>query len=91
MKLKYIILTDGTPVIFGMETAHSDIARPSQVVAAGFVELGTYTVGNRNEIDLGFITKLIIKCSGESVSLGKKSRPEDTKILTFKVFNEGLS
>ena len=69
-KLKYII-ADGSPILFGEATNHSDVARGFNVTNAGFCSID-FVKGNNREID----DKYKVTCYGESVTLDKKSDPE---------------
>jgi hypothetical protein len=69
--MKYIITKGNQIVIFSSGFSHKEIANkiPDQVVSAGFINIG----GNK------------IECYGESISLGIKSRPEDTDIAIRRI------
>ena len=69
-QMKYIIVDNGqwdAPVIFDESTQHFTMAAntPGTVIAAGFVRFTTDG----------------LECYGQSISLGIKSRPEDTKLI----------
>ena len=69
--MKYVMFEAGGleyPVLFPDFIKHNDIRQSigHEVISAGFVSVGSD--GN-------------LTAYGESVSLGKKSRPEDSKIL----------
>ncbi len=69
-KMKYIIVDNGqwdAPVIFDEFTQHFTVAAntPGKVIAAGFIRW----------------TPDGMECYGESISLGVKARPEDTKMI----------
>jgi hypothetical protein len=63
---KYIIIQEGgleIPILFPEILPHKDMAKGKVVISAGFVSMESY------EDAIG------IKCYGESVTLGKESRP----------------
>lgn len=75
MKFKYITYNDSvidTILVFPQYTYHRDITIHGKILGAGFIEIVNNTWN----------------CYGESISLGVKSRPEDTRIantlLSFK-------
>jgi len=78
---KYIVVKINqfeTMIVFPNFVMHSDIActilsNPDDVISAGFIYIDA----------LGGI-----RCYGESISLNKKSHPEDTR-LAMRMFNKG--
>ena len=88
---KYIVIKDRlgneTPIIFGENFQHSEMARrvthdpKEDVVSAGFVSIKD--LEEYKEYDSGICVKHELKAYGESISLNKKSRTEDTKLLNY--------
>ena len=75
-KSKYIILDDqgeGIPVVFSPLIQHDHMACGRSVISAGFCDV-TVTEENGCEATEWYVW-------GESISLNKKSRPEDKDIL----------
>lgn len=72
--MKYIIFTNGSPVIFPNSVGHKEIAGNKMVVSAGFCRIETF----RNQWD-DIRAKVFVW--GESKSLGVKSDPEDAEII----------
>ncbi len=71
--MKYIRTNENQIVIFSTYYSHSEIARKFDgAKSAGFI------VGIGSGID-------DLKCTGESVSLGIKSHPDDTEILLREI------
>ena len=84
-KAKYIIVEypmgADTPYVFPVWEKHSDVAErmralPDRVLSAGFVSFSA-------ECDTGNCPCAIVYVTafGDSISLGKKSRPEDSKLI----------
>jgi len=86
-EVKYIVVKDEydneTPVIFGANFQHSDIARDicgkENVVSGGFVDI--IDLDEYEQYDSGICVKHKLSAWGESVSLRKKSRKEDSDLL----------
>lgn len=72
--MKYIIFSNGEPVVFSDAVGHNEVAGKRMVDSAGFCRIETF----RNQWD-----DIVAKVSvwGESTSLGVKSHPEDAKII----------
>ena len=68
--MKYIIFSNGEPVVFSDAVGHNEVAGKRMVDSAGFCRIETF----RNQWD-----DIVAKVSvwGESTSLGVKSHPED--------------
>lgn len=84
--LKYIIDSDKDFVIFSPTINHSDMVMGfgygSKAISAGFCQLITEEVINRNGMRE---EEIRVKCFGESISLGIKSRDEDSEIITKRI------
>lgn len=73
--MKYIILSDNTPIIFPDSVSHKNMANGRQVKSAGFCRIET----RRNEYDDVVAN---VCCWGNSDSLGINSQTmEDEKII----------
>ncbi len=91
-EVKYIVVKDKydneTPVIFGANFQHSDIAysicSKEDVVSAGFV--GIEDLDEYDEYDSGIVVKHKLSAFGGSVSLNKKSREEDSELLNYMFY-----
>jgi len=73
MKVKYIILEDNSPILFGQTLTHKTVADAmgQKVNGAGFCS-----------IDKSNITgDISVQVFGESISLNIKSKPEDSKLI----------
>jgi len=69
MGLKYVMIDDGIPIVFSDALVHADVASgfsKSMITGAGFVG---------KDADGSFYAY------GESLSLGIKSKPTDTKVI----------
>ena len=75
IKSKYIILDDGigTPIVFSPLVQHYKEAGGRPVVSAGFCDVHVKPDGDNQKIEW-FVW-------GESISLRKKSRPEDAELI----------
>lgn len=73
--MKYIITYHGSPIIFPESETHSDVARTVGAISGGFVKISPV-------YDVKKDVQIVAECYGESISLGLKSRPEDSAILT---------
>ncbi len=73
--MKYIIFSNGTPVVFPDCIDHSAIAENKPVKSAGFVSIET----KRNTFD--DIMLDWCQCYGQSISLGVSSHSEDSEIV----------
>jgi len=72
MKQKYVITTDGYPILFPQMLIHRHVSQQYSVISAGF-----FSTRVDNEAK-----QIIVKCWGESNSLHIRSRPLiDAKIL----------
>lgn len=74
IKTKYVITDDGTIIVFPELLQHSEFKKFNPV-SAGFISFGVNKQGNPS-----------CTCYGESISLGLKSREEDT-ILAKRQLN----
>lgn len=70
--MKYIIFSNGEPIVFPDTLGHNEVAGKRMVRSAGFCRIETF----RNQWD-----DIVAKVSvwGESTSLGVKSYPEDAE------------
>lgn len=71
MRLKYIVTTNGMPVLFSEGEKHSDVAHGVGAQSAGFA-IVSYDCER---------AKFTAKTYGESISLGIESREEDNKLI----------
>jgi hypothetical protein len=80
MKAKYIITQDNQAIVFAPEIEHSHF-KHFHPIAAGFVKINPCLPDeNGNEVQCN--------CSGESESLGIKSRgEEDEEIINVQILN----
>lgn len=72
--MKYIIFSNGEPVIFPDTLGHKEVAGMRMVDSAGFCRIETY----RNQWD---DIRAKVSVWGESTSLGVKSNPVDAEII----------
>jgi hypothetical protein len=72
MKQKYVRLKDYDSIIIFPEVIQHREFKHMDVVSAGFC----------------YVDPDSVKCFGESVSLGLKSKPEDSEIATKQVFGD---
>lgn len=75
VKTKYIKTRQGLIIVFSAAMQHSDFQH-FEPVSAGFIGFGVNKDGEN-----------ICYCYGESISLGLKSDPDDTRIATFQILN----
>lgn len=82
-KLKYILDNHGNFAIFSCVNTHLSMARGfyRKPISAGFC---TIAVGHKQE-DGEEKTMTNVHCFGESISLGLKSREEDTDIINENI------
>lgn len=77
---KYVII-DGSAIIFSAAIQHKDMVGYNEIAqGAGFVSFGL-------KVDSYGDTIITANAYGESVSLGIKSRVEDSDILTRQITN----
>jgi hypothetical protein len=89
-RAKYVIIGTATvdvPIVFPEFASHSDVARAmagdswsERVLSAGFVDFGAEIsdgCGGRCEEE----AKIVVECYGKSVTLDKKPRPEDARMI----------
>jgi len=90
MEFKYIIfeyMGHELPVIFSSVITHSDVAAGhlGQAVSAGEVLF----LGTDIDADGCYVSNVIeVKCSGESTTLGLKSRPDTDSKLIQRIFRK---
>lgn len=72
--MKYIVFENGDAIIFADSMDHKFTANDRPVRSAGFCQIETF----RNQFD---DIRAKIACYGESLSLNKKSQPDDHLIL----------
>lgn len=75
--MKYVIIENRSPILFGIEIVHKDMAHRYNITSAGFCFISF----NQNEC------KYKVKAYGESTSLGIKSKENDNKIIE-NILNE---
>jgi len=79
---KYIIVDEAgleVPVVFGPLLQHSQVAGGRKVISAGFCHSRIIAAEEHPAFDI-YVLKW--ETWGESISLSKKSRPEDAEILS---------
>ena len=77
---KYVII-DGRAIIFSAAIQHKDMVGYNEKASgAGFVTFGL-------KVDSYGDTIIVANAYGESISLGIKSRKEDSEILTRQITN----
>lgn len=86
MKLKYVIINEAFPILFGEYFKHSDFASGhGKVTSAGFVTIKEIETPEGSPFCVARM--LQAGCYGESVSLGVKSDPEWDQKLIERVLN----
>lgn len=87
MSLKYVIIEDCFPIIFGEYYQHSKFQKLGEITSAGFVSIAEvpYNREIHNPRHSGIRYKEA-HCYGDSVSLGIKSKSSD-KILIERILN----
>lgn len=79
MKLKYIIVNDSLPVLFGLYFQHISIRTNGTVTSAGFCSIAEVDTEPNG---IGYSEKVFkAEVWGESVSLKVKSEPRDAKVI----------
>lgn len=78
MKLKYVIIDEGYPVLFGECNKHSDFSRVGRITSAGFCLVREEDDTSPHAVAL---RKLTVTAFGESHSLKIKSAPHDASII----------
>ena len=78
MKIKYVILDEAYPVIFGECNKHSDFKRAGLPTSAGFCSIHAEPDNSPTAI---CPVKLVVSCWGKSESLGIGSAPNDAQII----------
>ena len=73
LNTKYVITSDNTIIVFPELLQHSEF-KNFNPISAGFISFGVNKQGNPS-----------CTCHGKSISLGLKSREEDTKIAKIQL------
>ena len=80
-KLKYVMIDNCMPVLFGDYFAHKQFSNLGKITSAGFCQIEEIPTPQERR-DISSVKMFKVYCFGESVSLGKKSNPEmDSKVI----------
>ncbi len=86
MKLKYVIVDDCYPILFGEYYQHSVFKNRGTITSAGFCSIKEVETPS-DRMDITTVTMTEVSVWGESISLGVKSDPEHDKRLLERMFN----
>jgi hypothetical protein len=82
MKLKYVIVDELYPIVFGECFQHKQFSRIGKITSAGFCSISEVETP-KERTDISTATMFQVSCYGESVSLGVKVAENDEKQLEY--------